>query len=74
MTYKNKTFCLSGFGQEKEAVKQKLVEKYNVNFTETTTTKTDFLLVKELDLPYPTAKVKMAYSYNIPIINFKKLL
>jgi NAD-dependent DNA ligase len=70
----NKIICLSGFDSEKEIIKQLLSKKYNVSFTNITTQKTDFLIVKEPDKPYPSSKIKMAMKYNIPIIDYTEII
>lgn len=65
----NQTFCLSGFKGNDAHIKKFLVQIYNAKFSETITKDTNFLITKELDQPYPSGKIKMAYRYNIPIIS-----
>lgn len=68
----NQTFCLSGFKENDMHIRKFLVQFYNAKFSETITKDTNFLITKELDLPYPSGKIKMAYRYNIPIIDFSE--
>ena len=67
--FKNKTICLSGFSEDK-IFKNFLIKKYKANFTDVVTKKTDYVIVKEFDKPYPSSKIKIAYKYNIPVIKF----
>ena len=69
----NQTLCLSGFKGNDIHIKKFLVQFYNAKFSETITKNTNFLITKDLDLPYPSGKIKMAYHYNIPIIDYREL-
>lgn len=71
--FNNKTYCISGFSDNQD-IKNKLSEKYQAKFSDTTTNQTDFVIVKEKDKPYPSSKIKMAYKYNIPILEYNELI
>ena len=79
MDYKNKNLynkiiCISGFDSETNEIKKTLIEKYNVSFTNITTPQTQLLIVKDIDKPYPSSKIKMAYKYNIPILDYSNII
>ena len=71
--FNNKTYCISGFSNIQD-IKKKIVEKYEAEFSDITTTQTDFVIVKDKDKPYPSSKIKLAYKYNIPILEYKEFI
>tara|TARA_Y100000389_G_C17463982_1_gene523984 strand:- start:183 stop:434 length:252 start_codon:yes stop_codon:yes gene_type:complete len=70
----NKIICLSGFELQTNDLKKTLTEKYNVTFTDITTHETELLIVRDIDKPYPSSKVKTALKYSIPIIDYSQII
>ena len=62
----NKHIAFSGFRDDK--LYDLLNKIYNMHYDISITQNCNFLIIDDVDKPYYSAKRKLAYKYNIPII------
>lgn len=68
----NKKFTFSGFRDNN--LSNKLKNNFNIEYEDSINENSNYLVINDIDEPYYSAKRKLAYKYNIPIIEKHTLI